>query len=195
MEPEIQSFPLKSYLAVQVRFLDAIQYCDTSYSRQDRLALLRDVYSKTAQHFACPEQRASLNSVSDRQLDVIMRTSVQVSVYCWIKLTPQELTALSIYWVYIVTLDDSNDNPHDGMSSFFGDLVHGKPQRHGFWRAMNHYLPDLLVHYGPFCSFNIIRSTLDCGCFFQKTFLFRHFLCFYFQFTSARADQRILLPA
>lgn len=165
----MQSFPLKSYLTVQVRFLDAIQYCDTSYSREDRLALLRDVYSKTAQHFACPEQRASLNGISDRQLDVIMRTSVQVSVYCWVKLTPQELTALSIYWVYIVTLDDSNDNPHDGMSSFFGDLVHGKPQRHGFWRAMSHYLPDLLVHYGPFCSFNIIRSTLDCGYFPRET--------------------------
>lgn len=28
---------------------------------------------------------------------------------------------------------------------------------------MNHHLPDLLVYYGPFCSLNIIRSTLDCG--------------------------------
>lgn len=162
MELNVQSFPLETYLAVQVRFLDAIQYRDTSRAREDRLAILRDVYSKTAQHFSRPEQNETLKNVSDRRLEAIMRTSVQVSVHCWIKLTPEELTALSIYWVYIAILDDSDDNPHDGMSSFFTDLVDGKPQQHGFWRDMNGHLPNLLVHYGPFCSLNIIRSTLDC---------------------------------
>lgn len=162
MDTEIKSFPLETYLAVQVRFLDAVQYCGTTYAREDRLAILRDVYSKTAQHFSQSERKESSKGVSERRLEAIMRTSVQVSVHCWIKLTPEELTALSIYWVYIVILDDSNDNPHDDMSSFFGDLIHGKPQRHGFWREMNRHLPDLLAHYGPFCSLNIMRSTLDC---------------------------------
>ncbi|KAH9990462.1 Trichodiene synthase [Xylariaceae sp. FL0662B] len=164
-----QSFPLDSFTTALVRFLDAIKYHDDNYEHSKRVETLCDVYRGTAAHFAQPDQRASLK-VSECQLGAILRTSVQVSVYCWTKLHPRVLIALSIYWVQIVTLDDSTENPSSAMSSFFPDFACGREQKHPFWRIMSRDLPEFTGYYGSFCAFNILRSTLDYfqGCWVEQ---------------------------
>lgn len=161
-------FPLDRYLSALVRFLDAIKYHDDSFGHDERVKHLQYVYSETAKHFAQPIQQQTLK-VEPKKLAVVMRTSVQVTVYCWVKVSPQVMVAISIYFVYIVLLDDSNIDPGPDMASFSQDLLDGKQQKHPFWRLMNGHLSDFLQHYGSFCGLNILRSTFDYfqGCWIE----------------------------
>lgn len=98
-----------------------------------------------------------------------MRTSVQLVVSCWVKVSPQVMVAISISFVYIILLDDSNIDPGPDMGSFSQDLLEGNQQKHPFWRLMNDHLSNFLKHYGSFCELTIIRSTFDYfqGCWIE----------------------------
>jgi trichodiene synthase len=178
-------FPIESFVGSLVEFLDTIKYEDSNFDRQERLALLQHVYARTAAHFAQPHQQKSID-VKPAKLEAVMRTSVQVTVYCWTQVTREVMTAISIYFVYIVLLDDSSNNPFPQMDNFFRDFFSGAPQRHPFWNLMNGHLVDFISHYGSFCSFAILRSTFDYfqGCWietnefqgFEGSHYFPHFL-------------------
>ena len=157
------AFPIDRYISSLVNFLDEIEYHDENFHPNDRLQHLQHVYAETAKHFAQPLQQETLK-VSPTKLAAVMRTSVQLVVYCWTKVSPRVMVAISIYFVYIVFLDDSSIDPHPDMSSFSEDLLHGRDQKHPFWRLMNGHFSDFLCHYGSFCGFTIMRSTFD---FFQ----------------------------
>ena len=161
-------FPLDHYLSALVRFLDAIKYRDDSFGHDERVKHLQHVYNETAKHFAQPLQQQVLK-VDPKRLAVVMRTSVQVVVCCWVKVSPQVMVAISIYFVYIVLLDDSNMDPGPDMVSFSHDLLDGKQQKHPFWRLMNGHLSGFLQHYGSFCGLSILRSTFDYfqGCWIE----------------------------
>lgn len=162
------AFPLDHFVGSLVRFLDGINYHDDSFEHNNRLKCLQHVYAETARHFEQPLQQELLR-VNSKILGPAMRTSVQVVVYCWTKVSPQVMVAISIYFVYIVLLDDSNLDPRLDMASFSDDLLHGREQKHVFWRLMNGYLSNFLCHYGSFCGFTIMRSTFDYfqGCWIE----------------------------
>jgi trichodiene synthase len=164
------NFPLELYVGGLVKFLDTIEYHDDNYDHHERLKTLQYVYSETAKHFAQPLQQDTLK-VKTKRLAAVMRTSVQVVVFCWVKVSLEVMVAISIYFVYIVLLDDSNNDPHPDMGSFFEDVLHGNEQKHPFWRLMNAHLSDFLRHYGSFCGLAIFRSTLD---FFQGCWIETH---------------------
>lgn len=83
-------------------------------------------------------------------------------VYSWTKIPPEVMADLSIHYTYCLVLDDSTDDPHSEMATFFEDLVHGRQQKHPWWRLVNDHFPKVLNHYGSFCALNLIRSTFDC---------------------------------
>ena len=171
MEDKKYDFPLDHYLSALVRFLDTVPYQDDNYSRSERLKILRDVYNGTAKHFAQPTQQDALQ-VHPKKMAVIMQTSVQLVVFCWVRLPIKVKVSLSIYFAYIVLLDDSDDDPYPEMQTFAQDLINGKEQRSTFWRLMNdHFSTDFLSHYGGFCALAITRSTLD---FFQGCWIETH---------------------
>ena len=161
-------FPLKLYLESVVDILDALNYDDQNYARPERVKTLQYVYSETAKHFSQPYQQELLK-VSPKKLAAAMRTATNVTVCCWVKVAKEVMVAISIYWVYIIFLDDSNKDPSLQMSSFVPDLLGGNQQKHPFWRLVAGHLPDFLSHYGGFCSLAIIRSTLDYfqGCWIE----------------------------
>lgn len=76
--------------------------------------------------------------------------------------TPELMAALTIHYTYTLILDDAEDDPTQTMQDFFGDMMAGKEQRHPWWLLVNDHFPEVLKHYGPFCSLNIYRSTVDC---------------------------------
>lgn len=162
------AFPLDHYLSGVVRLLDAIKYHDDSFRHDERVKHLQHVYCETAKHFSQPLQQQVLK-VNPKRLAVAIRTSVQVVVCCWVKVSPKVMVAISIYFVYIVLLDDSNIDPGPDMGSFAQDLLDGTQQKHPFWRLMNGHLPDFLQHYGSFCGLSILRSTFDYfqGCWIE----------------------------
>lgn len=168
-------FPYEHFLSALVRFLDAIQYDDRNYSHDERVKTLRHVYSETAKHFARPSEQDVLQ-VNPKRLASVMRTTTRVSVYCWVKVSPQVMADVSIYFVYVVLLDDSNVNPAPDMESFFQNLLEGKQQKHPFWRLMNRHFSNFLQRYGSFCALAILRSTFDYfqGCWIE-THNFRGF--------------------
>lgn len=156
-----QAFPIDYYLETLVRLLDTIEYRDNNYDRSERVKNLQYAYSETAKHFAQPLQQETLK-VSPERLQAALSTIVAMVVYCWTKVSREVMAALSIHYTYTLLLDDSSDDPHPQMASFFEDLVHGRQQKHPWWRLVNGHLPEVLKHYGSFCAFNIIRSTFDC---------------------------------
>ncbi|KAL2010759.1 hypothetical protein VTN00DRAFT_6566 [Thermoascus crustaceus] len=170
----LMTFRLDNYMGALVRFLDTIKYHDENYDRHQRVKILQYVYSETAKHFAQPLQQDALK-VNPNRLAPIMRTAVQLVVYFWPKVSPQIMVALSIHFVYIVLLNDSSNDPHPDMASFCEDLLHGRQQKHPFWRLMNDrrlmngHLSNFLSHYGSFCAFTIMRSTFDYfkGCWIE----------------------------
>lgn len=83
-------------------------------------------------------------------------------VYSYPKLPLDVRSDLCIYHTYTVILDDGEEEADGKMLNFCNDLVLGREQKHPWWRAVNQHLPQLLKHYGPFCSMNIFRSNLDC---------------------------------
>ena len=168
MDASIDHFPFDEYLSALIGYLDTVKYSGNDSPRADRLATLRHVYSKTANHFAKPTQMAALGN--HPKLFMTMRASVHLAVLSWVTLPVQVMTDLSIYWVYLILLDDVADNPRTDMETFAQDLLHGRPQKGSFLRLMNDHLSSsFLPHYSSFCSLTILRSTLDYyqGCWIE----------------------------
>jgi trichodiene synthase len=151
-----------------VKFFDTIRYEDTNFDRQERSGLLQHVHAETAAHFAQPHQRKGLD-VEQPKLEAVMRISVQVVVCCWTQVSCEAMIDISIYFVYVVLVDDSSKNSFRKMDKFFGDFFSGTPQRYPFWTLMNGHLCDFVGHHGSFCSFAILRSTFDYfqGCWIE----------------------------
>jgi trichodiene synthase len=162
-------FPLEEYIAALVKFLDTIDYQDENFSHEERVKSLRYVYYHTAKHFDQPVEKAALK-VSSKRLQAVMRTSTLVTVYCWAKCPLDVMVGVSVYFVYIIMLDDSSDPPSTQMRTFCEDLIMGKPQKHLFWQRMNAHLTNFLQYYGGFCGITIFRSTLDFfqGCWIEQ---------------------------
>ena len=163
-------FPLNLYMGSLVRFLDSIEYHDDNYHHHERVKKLQYVYSETAKHFAQPVRQDTLK-VHPKRLAAVMRTGVLFAVYCFVKLPLPAMVGVSIANVYFILLDSSNDDPRPDMESFSEDLLHGKQQKHPFWRLINDHLSDFLQHYGSFCGLTIMRSVLD---FFQGCWIETH---------------------
>lgn len=140
---EDSEFPLEHYMAALVRFLDAIKYRDNNFDHHERVKHLQHVYSETAKDFAQPTQRDTLK-LDPKILATVMRSSIQVVVTCWAKVSPQVMVAISIYFVYIILLDDSAIDPGPDMGSFSQDLLDGNQQKQPFWRLMNGHLSNFL---------------------------------------------------
>ncbi|KAL2277520.1 hypothetical protein FJTKL_15436 [Diaporthe vaccinii] len=56
------------------------------------------------------------------------------------------------------------------MAALWTDLLAGRPPSHPFWKLMQVHLPGLLAHFGSFCAFNIMRSTIYYfeGCWIEQ---------------------------
>jgi len=162
-------FPFNEYITALAKFLDTIDYQDDNFSHEQRVESLQYVYYRTAKHFDEPVEKAALN-VSAKRLQAVMRTSTLVTVYCWAKCPLNVMVAVSVYFAYIIMLDDSSDIPSVQMTTFCDDLIKGKPQKHPFWQRMNAHLTTLLRYYGGFCAMTIFRSTLDFfqGCWIEQ---------------------------
>ena len=83
-------------------------------------------------------------------------------VYGWVKVSKELMADLSIHYTYTLILDDSEDDPYTNMLTYYDDLQSGREQKHPWWKLVNDHFPNVLRHFGPFCSLNLIRSTLDC---------------------------------
>lgn len=164
-----KQFPLNQYVAALAKFLETIDYHDDLFSPQQRLESLRYVYYHTAKHFDQPAEKAALR-ISPKRLQAVMRTSTLVTVYCWAKCPLDVMVGVSVYFVYIIMLDDSPEMPNAQMTTFCEDLIKGKPQNHVFWQRMNAHLTNFLPYYGGFCAITIFRSTLDFfqGCWIEQ---------------------------
>lgn len=154
-------FPYDYYLETLVRFLDVIDYEDTNYTDEQRVENLHYVYIKTAEHFAQPHQQATLK-VSPKRLQASLQTIVGMVVYSWAKVSKELMADLSIHYTYTLLLDDSTDDPNLNMRSYYEDLLNGRQQKHPWWQLVNDHFPNVLSHFGPFCSLNLVRSTIDC---------------------------------
>ncbi|KAN0068497.1 Trichodiene synthase [Elaphomyces granulatus] len=163
-------FPAEKYMTALVRFFETIKYQDDNYDREQRVSNLRYVYSETARHFAQPAEQAVLN-VKPKRFEAVMRTSVLVTVYCWTKVPLDVMVGVSVYFVYIILLDDGSGDPHTQMGTFCQDFILGQPQKHPFWQRMNEHLVNFLRRYGSFCAMTIMRSTFD---FFQGCWIEQH---------------------
>lgn len=162
-----KQFPTEKYVAAIVEFLDTIQYQDDNYSHSQRLGNLRYVYRHTAKHFSQPVEKAAL-TVSPKRLQFIMRTGTLITVYCWTKLPLDVMVDMSVYWVYMIMLDDASCDALTQMTDFAKDLFQGNSQKHRFFQRVNTHLTSFLRHYGGFCSLSIIRGTLE---FFQACWI------------------------
>lgn len=157
----MQNFPTDYFLNTAVRLLESICYRDSNYTREERIENLHYAYTKAAHHFAQDRQQRFLK-VDPRRLEGSLRTIVAMVVYSWAKVTKELMADLSIHYTYTLILDDSEDDPHPQMLTYFDDLQSGNPQKHPWWVLVNEHFPNVLRHFGPFCSLNLIRSTLDC---------------------------------
>ncbi|RSL53986.1 hypothetical protein CEP54_010131 [Fusarium duplospermum] len=128
------------FISALNRYFDTIQYNDDIYDHDTRVATLRHVYAETAKSFDQPEQKAAIEAEPAR-FKAIMRTSSQVVVYCWPKCSLDVMVAVSVYFVHIVLLDDSTNNP--------SPIVQGSN------------CPDQCHKYGPaVAAFTVPRATL-----------------------------------
>lgn len=156
-----KAFPEGCYLDNIVRLLDTIKYQDNNSDRHERVKNLGYAYTEAAKHFAQPLHQEILKA-NPKRIEAALRTCVDIVVCCFIKLSPEQMANLSIYFAYTQILDDSSDDPYSDMAQFFEDLIHGNEQKHPWWRLVNAHFPKLLSHYGSFCALNMIRSTADC---------------------------------
>ncbi|KAJ5967007.1 hypothetical protein N7501_003255 [Penicillium viridicatum] len=166
-----QGFPTDYYINSIVRLLDTIQYNDTNYAPEERLAKLHHAYTKTAKHFANYD-RQKLIKVSPSNLQPLVQATVTMVVYSWATASEKVMVDLSIHYTYMLILDDSHDDdPTESMKSFYNSILAGLPQEHSWWQMVNNHFPQVLRHYGPYCGLNIIRSTTD---FFQGCLVEQH---------------------
>lgn len=78
---------------------------------------------------------------------------------------------ISIWQSIINVLDDEiSDNFAAHTATLWDDLLASRPPSHPFWKLMQVHLPKLLAHFGSFCAFNIMRSTIDYfeGCWIEQ---------------------------
>lgn len=154
-------FPTETFVATVVQLMDTIQHNDVNYTHDERVGRLSYAYKKAASYFAQPHVREMLQ-VKPKKLQAALQTITGMVVYCWVNASPELCAALTIHYTYTMILDDSEDDPYSSMRDFFGDMVNGRQQKHPWWKLVNDHFPDVLKHYGPFCSLNIYRSTVDC---------------------------------
>ena len=154
-------FPTDTFVATVVQLMDTIQHNDVNYTHDERVGRLSYAYKEAAYHFAQPHVREVLQ-VKPKKLQAALQTITGMVVYCWVNASPELCAALTIHYTYTLVLDDSEDDPYANMQDFFGDMVNGKTQKHPWWKLVNDHFPNVLKHYGPFCSLNIYRSTVDC---------------------------------
>ncbi|KAJ6007935.1 nonribosomal peptide synthase [Penicillium herquei] len=166
----IQVFPTGYYVNSIVRFLDTIDYNDTNYTTEERIAKLAYAYTKTAKHFAHPDRQREIK-VSPRKLQASLQTIVAMVVYSWATASEEVMADLSIHYTYMLILDDSHDDPSESMESFYDNMLAGRAQEHPWWQMVNGQFPQVLRHYGPYCGLNMIRSTTD---FFQGCWVEQH---------------------
>lgn len=150
---------MEQYVASLNHMLTQMGYQDNNYSSEERQHNLHHVYSKTIAHFTHPSP-SLVTGV--KRMQAFIQTIVRMVVYGYPKLPLDVMSDLCIYYTYTVILDDCEEHSAYTMHSFVEDLISGSEQKHSWWQAVNGHLPNLLKHYGPLCSFNIFRSTLDC---------------------------------
>ncbi|CAI7616678.1 unnamed protein product [Penicillium discolor] len=166
-----QGFPIGYYFNCVVRLLDRIQYNDTNYTPEERLAKLHYVYTKTAKHFAHHDRQKHIK-VSPSNLQSFLQAMVTMVVYSWATASEKVMVDLSIHYTYMLILHDSHeDDPTENMMSFYNTILTGLPQEHPWWKMVDNHFPQVLRHYGPYCGFNITRSTTD---FFQSSWVEQH---------------------
>ncbi|KEY64043.1 Tri5 [Stachybotrys chartarum IBT 7711] len=165
----MEAFPTEYFLGTAVRLLENVKYRDSNYTREERVENLQYAYNKAAAHFA-QERQQQILKVSPKRLEASLRTIVGMVVYSWAKVSKELMADLSIHYTYTLILDDSEDDPHPQMLTYFDDLQSGNPQKHPWWMLVNEHFPNVLRHFGPFCSLNLIRSTLDFfeGCWIEQ---------------------------
>jgi trichodiene synthase len=156
-----QQFPLDYYLDTLVRLLDVVEYEDRNYTHDERISSLRYAYAKAADHFSQPHVVNTLK-VPPKMLAAALKTIVGMVCFAWVKVSPQLQADLSIHYTYTLLLDDSREEPAPSMANWYGDLLQGNEQKHGWWRLVNDEFPNLLEHYGGYCQMNLVRSTIDC---------------------------------
>lgn len=156
-----QEFPFDYYLDTLVRLLHLLEYEDRNYTHEERISSLRYAYAKAADHFSQPHVANTLK-VPPKILAAALMTIVAMVCFAWVKVSPQLQADLSLHYTYVLLLDDSREQPAPSMANWYGDLLQGNEQKHGWWRLVNDEFPDLLEHYGGYCQMNLVRSTSDC---------------------------------
>ncbi|KAI9902301.1 hypothetical protein N3K66_001653 [Trichothecium roseum] len=164
-----QEFPFEYFLGTAVRLLEEIQYRDSNYTREERIENLHYAYTKAVNHFAQPHVQEILKP-DPKKLQASLSTIVGMVVYGWVKVSKELMADLSIHYTYTLILDDSEDDPYTNMLTYYDDLQSGREQKHPWWKLVNDHFPNVLRHFGPFCSLNLIRSTLDFfeGCWIEQ---------------------------
>lgn len=156
-----EEFPLETFLDTVVRLMDTVNYKDDIYTHAQRTSNLQYTYSKTAQHFAQPHVQDILR-VPPKHMAAAVQTIARMVVYAWGRISKELMADLSIHYTYCLLLDDSMEEPGPSMQSWYEDLLAGRPQRSGWWRLVNDFMPNMLRHYGGYCKLNLVRSTVDC---------------------------------
>ncbi|KAL7917999.1 Trichodiene synthase [Trichoderma austrokoningii] len=170
MNIDSPAFPKDYFIKSLVQLLDAIDYKDTNFSRDERVDRLQYVYRQAADHFSQPCINAELR-FNSKKLEAGIRTISLLVVDCWVALGKQEMADLTIYFTYTLILDDSGADPRQRAETVVEDMATGRKQKHPWLRLMNEHLPKLTSHYGPYCSLGIYRSTID---FFASGYIERN---------------------
>lgn len=69
----VPNFPSAQFCRSIVRFLDTIGYDDSNLTREERISGLREVQSKTAEYFAQPLPRETLEDVHPARIATVSR--------------------------------------------------------------------------------------------------------------------------
>ncbi|KAF7593961.1 hypothetical protein BBP40_010468 [Aspergillus hancockii] len=165
----LKPFPKDYFVGTVVRLLDTIKYRDSNYTREQRIDNLHYAYAQAANHFAQPRVQETLKA-DPKRLEASLRTITGMTVYSWAKVSQQLMADLSTHYTYTLVLDDSTDDPHPQMQTFFDDMVNGRPQTHPWLQLVFEHFPNVLRHFGPYCSMYLIRSTVDFfqGCWVEQ---------------------------
>ena len=157
-----EAFPIDRYVESLVLLLSSAKYEDKNYDGSERQRSLKHTYADAAQHYLQEIQQGELK-VNIKYFEPMLATVVAFAVYCYPNVPADVKTAIAIYFTYMAILDDdTEDKSQPSMATFWEDLVHGKEQRHPWWRVMSKQLVRCVKHYGSFCAFNIVRTAFDC---------------------------------
>lgn len=165
------NFPLAQFCRSIVRFLDAIRYDDSNLTREERISGLREVHSKTAEYFSQPLPRETLKDAHPARIATVCRTNSSFVVCCF-PYVPRSVQVDISIWMSIINVhdDEISDDPAAHTANLWTDLLAGRPLSHPFWKLIQEHMPRLLAHFGSFCAFNIMRSTIDYfeGCWIEQ---------------------------